>query len=312
MLATAHRRRRSPRQRHPDRAGRPAARRRSPAARRAASTSGPGRSAASRCRSGTSRCRASRRCCRSAGPPATTGRWPTTATAARRTAPTSSCGSTASAPDLTGSKTNGVKVVDHVDLSDPDHRVPWTIVNFFTRPRLLTGADFDPGIAATGAGRHVLGRRRVRAVHPARLALRPAARGAGPATGPSLAAEPRPRGGAGHPGDGRAPAACAAVRQRDPVCLARLQHARRRRPGRPASPAGPTRRPAAASRPRAARSSTWRGCTRPASRSSLHRRRPGDHGPAAQARRRRHHQRQLRPALPAGGGVRRQRRRHAG
>ena len=47
-------------------------------------------------------------------------------------------------PDLTGSKTNGVTVVDHVDLSDPDHRVPWTIVNFFTRPRLLTGADFDP------------------------------------------------------------------------------------------------------------------------------------------------------------------------
>ena len=47
-------------------------------------------------------------------------------------------------PDLTGPKTNGVTVVDHVDLSDPDHRVPWTIVNFFTRPRLLTGADFDP------------------------------------------------------------------------------------------------------------------------------------------------------------------------
>jgi glycerophosphoryl diester phosphodiesterase len=47
-------------------------------------------------------------------------------------------------PDLTGPKTNGVRVVAHVDLSDPDHRVPWTIVNFFTRHRLLTGADFDP------------------------------------------------------------------------------------------------------------------------------------------------------------------------
>ncbi|HEV7657732.1 MAG TPA: esterase-like activity of phytase family protein [Mycobacteriales bacterium] len=47
-------------------------------------------------------------------------------------------------PDLTGPKTNGVKVVDHIDLADPDHRVSWTIVNFFTRQRLLTGADFDP------------------------------------------------------------------------------------------------------------------------------------------------------------------------
>jgi glycerophosphoryl diester phosphodiesterase len=47
-------------------------------------------------------------------------------------------------PDLVGPKTNGVTVVGHVDLSDPDHRVPWTIVNFFTRQRLLTGADFDP------------------------------------------------------------------------------------------------------------------------------------------------------------------------
>jgi glycerophosphoryl diester phosphodiesterase len=47
-------------------------------------------------------------------------------------------------PDLTGPRTNGVKVLGHVDLADPDHRVPWTIVNFFSRQRLLTGADFDP------------------------------------------------------------------------------------------------------------------------------------------------------------------------
>ena len=47
-------------------------------------------------------------------------------------------------PDLRGSRTNGVAVLGHVDLADPDHRVPWTIVNFFTRQRLLTGADFDP------------------------------------------------------------------------------------------------------------------------------------------------------------------------
>ena len=40
--------------------------------------------------------------------------------------------------------TGGVTVVSHVDLADPDHRVPWTIVGFFTRQRLLTGADFDP------------------------------------------------------------------------------------------------------------------------------------------------------------------------
>jgi glycerophosphoryl diester phosphodiesterase len=40
--------------------------------------------------------------------------------------------------------TGGVTVVSHLDLADPDHRVPWTIVGFFTRQRLLTGADFDP------------------------------------------------------------------------------------------------------------------------------------------------------------------------
>jgi glycerophosphoryl diester phosphodiesterase len=48
-------------------------------------------------------------------------------------------------PDLGPSRrTGGVKVLGHVDLADPDHRVTWTIVNFFTRSRLLTGADFDP------------------------------------------------------------------------------------------------------------------------------------------------------------------------
>jgi glycerophosphoryl diester phosphodiesterase len=47
-------------------------------------------------------------------------------------------------PDLGGGRTRGVHVLSHVDLADPDSRVPWTIVNFFTRHRLLTGADFDP------------------------------------------------------------------------------------------------------------------------------------------------------------------------
>lgn len=48
-------------------------------------------------------------------------------------------------PDLDGARsTGGVKVLGHVDVADPDHRVTWTIVNFFTRARLLTGADFDP------------------------------------------------------------------------------------------------------------------------------------------------------------------------
>jgi glycerophosphoryl diester phosphodiesterase len=45
-----------------------------------------------------------------------------------------------SAPDRTGS----VRVLGHLDLADPDHRVPFTITNEFTRDRLLTGADFDP------------------------------------------------------------------------------------------------------------------------------------------------------------------------
>ncbi|HEY6748657.1 MAG TPA: esterase-like activity of phytase family protein, partial [Mycobacteriales bacterium] len=48
-------------------------------------------------------------------------------------------------PDLgSARRTGGVKVIGHVDLADPDRRVTWTIVNFFTRSRLLTGADFDP------------------------------------------------------------------------------------------------------------------------------------------------------------------------
>jgi glycerophosphoryl diester phosphodiesterase len=48
-------------------------------------------------------------------------------------------------PDLGSSRsTGGVQVVSHVDLADPDRRVTWSIVNFFTRSRLLTGADFDP------------------------------------------------------------------------------------------------------------------------------------------------------------------------
>ncbi len=35
-------------------------------------------------------------------------------------------------------------MLGHVDLADPVRRVSWTIVNFFTRSRLLTGADSDP------------------------------------------------------------------------------------------------------------------------------------------------------------------------
>jgi glycerophosphoryl diester phosphodiesterase len=42
------------------------------------------------------------------------------------------------------SRTGGVRVLAHVDLADPDRRVPWSIVGEFTRARLLTGADFDP------------------------------------------------------------------------------------------------------------------------------------------------------------------------
>src|SRR6266550_3015518 len=47
-------------------------------------------------------------------------------------------------PDLSRpDRTGGVRVLDHVDLADPDHRVPFSIVNEFTHDRLLTGADLD-------------------------------------------------------------------------------------------------------------------------------------------------------------------------
>lgn len=36
-----------------------------------------------------------------------------------------------------------VHVLRHIELSDPDHRVPFAIVNAFTAGRVLTGADFD-------------------------------------------------------------------------------------------------------------------------------------------------------------------------
>jgi glycerophosphoryl diester phosphodiesterase len=48
-------------------------------------------------------------------------------------------------PDLSGpDRTGSVRVLDHIDLADPDHRVPFTITNAFTRDRVLTGADLDP------------------------------------------------------------------------------------------------------------------------------------------------------------------------
>ncbi|HZE95548.1 MAG TPA: esterase-like activity of phytase family protein [Planctomycetota bacterium] len=36
-----------------------------------------------------------------------------------------------------------IDVVDHIELHDPDHHVPFAIVNEFTHQRVLTGADFD-------------------------------------------------------------------------------------------------------------------------------------------------------------------------
>jgi glycerophosphoryl diester phosphodiesterase len=49
------------------------------------------------------------------------------------------------APDLEtalgGSGT--IRVLSLIQLRDPDHRIPFAIVNQFTRQRVLTGADFD-------------------------------------------------------------------------------------------------------------------------------------------------------------------------
>jgi hypothetical protein len=36
-----------------------------------------------------------------------------------------------------------VKVLEFVELSDPDRKIPFAIVNHFTKQRILTGADFD-------------------------------------------------------------------------------------------------------------------------------------------------------------------------
>ena len=38
----------------------------------------------------------------------------------------------------------GVEVLDFAGMKDPDHKIPWEIVNNDTEDRLLTGADFDP------------------------------------------------------------------------------------------------------------------------------------------------------------------------
>ena len=46
-------------------------------------------------------------------------------------------------PKTTSSEMGSVGVEKFVSLSDPDHRVPFFIINEFTQDRLLTGADFD-------------------------------------------------------------------------------------------------------------------------------------------------------------------------
>jgi glycerophosphoryl diester phosphodiesterase len=56
------------------------------------------------------------------------------------------------APDLGNPRaTAGVRVLGHLDLADPDHKVPFTITNELTRARLLTGADFDTESVRQGA-----------------------------------------------------------------------------------------------------------------------------------------------------------------
>jgi glycerophosphoryl diester phosphodiesterase len=42
-----------------------------------------------------------------------------------------------------GGGSGAVEVLDHVELRDPDHRIPFAITNHFTDRRVLTGADFD-------------------------------------------------------------------------------------------------------------------------------------------------------------------------
>lgn len=39
--------------------------------------------------------------------------------------------------------TGTIAVLDHIELRDPDRRIPFAIVNHFTADRVLTGADFD-------------------------------------------------------------------------------------------------------------------------------------------------------------------------
>lgn len=36
-----------------------------------------------------------------------------------------------------------IQILDFLSLHDPDGKIPWTITNFFTKDRVLTGADFD-------------------------------------------------------------------------------------------------------------------------------------------------------------------------
>ena len=41
------------------------------------------------------------------------------------------------------SRGGDIEVLDFFELSDPDHKIPFAIVNHFTEDRILTGADFD-------------------------------------------------------------------------------------------------------------------------------------------------------------------------
>ena len=150
-----------------------------------------------------SRSAGSRRC--STRPAATTtGPCPTTASAPRPTRTACCCASTRSTP-TSRRPTAGpgtVRILKWITLRDPDHKIPFKLVNDATPDRLLTGGDFDIESVREDYRGHAVVRRGVRALPPAHRRDGQGARGADPAARRQVARLPGrlPRAGRG-PGE---------------------------------------------------------------------------------------------------------------
>jgi hypothetical protein len=80
-----------------------------------------------------------------------------------------------------------VEIQGAINLRDPNHRIPFELVNEATERRYLTGGDFDIESFRIDPPRHAVVRRRIRPVPPPHRRHREGAREADPAPRRALA-----------------------------------------------------------------------------------------------------------------------------